>query len=195
MAVAPEELGRIAPVASTVKLLVCDADEARRFRADDDEQLERLQREVKTLTSRFGQLGATTGELDGVAVLLVHLNGWNQLAGIYRVRDELVVVDPDLEFWRAGGGAPEPSRGHAFATEFLRALEEPWPALTPVGNVTTSGRLLFADAWSPADPEARVEVTVAAGRYVVERMRLDCPWDPDVNARMGMQCVLVRKDA
>jgi hypothetical protein len=190
-----EELGRIAPVASTVKLLVCDADDASRFRSDDDEQFERVQREVKRLTNEFGNLGAVTGELDGVRVVLVHLMGWNQLAGIYRVRDEFVAVDPDLEFWREGGGEPDEARRAEFATAFLKALEDPWPSRTLVGEVVTSGRLLFADAWSPVDPEARVEVESTPGRYLLERMRIDCPWDPSVNARMGIQALLVRRDA
>jgi hypothetical protein len=192
MAETVEELGRIAPVASTVKLLICDVAEASCFDADDDEQLERLQEQVKALTATFGTRGGTTGELEGVAIALVHLAGWNQLAGIYRVPNAIVAVDPDLAFWRGGGGTSDLARGDAFAAEFLRALAAPWPART-IGTVTTSGRLLFADAWSPADPEARVEVAVTPGRYAVERMRIACPWDPDVDARMGMQAVLVRE--
>lgn len=123
--------------------------------------------------------------LDGVPVVVAHIAGWNQLAGVYvmgaaRSRREL------LE--RTGSGSRHGVRGR-----ISRCARSALPAKGVfLGEIECGGRLLVADAWSPADPDARVLVPVAPGPFVIERLRIDCPWDAAVNARMGIQAIAVR---
>jgi len=41
--------------------------------------------------------------------------------------------------------------------------------------------------------DARLTLRVSAGDYVVERFRIDCPWDDAVNALMGIQVAAIRR--
>src|SRR5262249_25973677 len=64
------------------------------------------------------------------------------------------------------------------------------------------GETFFSIAHSPlletlpaSVPAGADTVSVSPGVYEVERCRIDCPWDETVNARMGMQCAVIRRSA
>ena len=194
---AVEHLRRLAPVAGTLSILACDAVETRRWQEGDTEPEERVHRGLREVFKAAPWITNDAAECDlgGVSVLLFALCGWNMMAGVYRRQQDLLVVDPDGPFWREGGGEPNEEQGVVYLESFLDALDRPLPTERRLcGSIRiNSGELLLADAWQAMDEEACLTLRVSAGDYVIERFRIDCPWDDAVNELMGIQVAVIRR--
>lgn len=195
-----EEVGELAPVAGSLTVLACDAAAAASLPGGDDgESL--LHAHIKAVIGAWQERraqgdcrDASIAALAGVPLALFSLQGWNMMAGVYRIPAGVVIVDPHLDFWEQGGSQPDESRGDEFADAFRQALRQPLPEpYETLGQLEIpSGRLLLADSWQALEEEGRVVLAVDPGVYALARQRLVCPWDPVVNDKMGIQAASLR---